>query len=322
MHNAYNRDRLELYGKSYWLFYYSVYIPIDGGGQEILNLCREYYMQILTNLLPYCDKENEVPSSFIIRYRHLKKINLSLMLLTDDHILTIVEALRGQNMPEELLLAGNLIGSKGCQAIASLLSDSNSTLQLLNLYNNNIGNIGANAIIDSLSGNNKLRELSLDGNHPMFENHSLTDQSIHDAFSQLCNNTSSINNTYLSNHTLSSVPGVDIEHLLKLNTGTNKHHVAIKKILKYHPDIDMSTLFDLVAEDEENLKALPFVISWFDKAKEVTVEDSYMWPFLVDEDWEGDEILDTRKLSSIYQFAVVMPLLFVPISSIKRVVKK
>ena len=113
-----------------------------------------------------------------------------------------------------------------------------------------------------------------------------------------------------SNHTLErfvlSVPLEDeIDSLLKLNKGTNKSHVAIKKILKYHPIIDMSPLFEwnMEGEGERDLKALPYAVSWFDRAREV--------------DYEGEYDLNERQLSAIYQFAQAMPLMFVPASRIK-----
>lgn len=108
--------------------------------------------------------------------------------------------------------------------------------------------------------------------------------------------------------------------------------MAIKKVLKYHPDIDMSTLFDLAAEGEKNLKALPAVVNWFHKAEEAIAdedEDGSVYRFheeleedSTDDESEGDYNLDARKLSAIYQFAQAMPLLIVPVSHIKENDKK
>ena len=103
--------------------------------------------------------------------------------------------------------------------------------------------------------------------------------------------------------------------LLKLNKNPNKSHVIMKKILRSHP-IDTS-LFELgLEEGERNLKALPYVIDWFDRAK-VAVEEEYL----------GNDIsypydVDRRKLSAIYQFAQAMPSLFVPVPQVKGVDKK
>ena len=66
----------------------------------------------------------------------------------------------------------------------------------------------------------------------------------------------------------------------------------MKKILKYHPNIDMEPLFDWDAdEDEQNLTALPHVVGWFDRAEEAVADD--------DENYNVKE----KKLSAILQFA-------------------
>ena len=91
-----------------------------------------------------------------------------------------------------------------------------------------------------------------------------------------------------------------------MNNGANKSHVAIKKILKYHPNIDMEPFFEwnMEGEGERNLKALPYVIAWFEKAEEAVAGEE-----------ESSYNIEERKLSAIYQFAQAMPLLFVPASS-------
>ena len=89
--------------------------------------------------------------------------------------------------------------------------------------------------------------------------------------------------------------------------GTNKSHVAIKKILKYHPNIDMGPLFEwgMEEEGEQNLKALPHVVNWFERARVAVADEE-----------EEQYNLDGRKLNTIFQFAKVMPLLFGGIATI------
>ena len=65
-------------------------------------------------------------------------------------------------------------------------------------------------------------------------------------FSSVLCNTSSINSIYSSNHTLEAltlprnIALRTLKLLLNWNKGTNnKSHVAIRKILKCHPNIDM-----------------------------------------------------------------------------------
>ena len=99
--------------------------------------------------------------------------------------------------------------------------------------------------------------------------------------------------------------------LLKMNKDTNKSHLEIKKILKYHPNIDMEPFFEwnMEGEGERDLKALPYVVSWFEKATEAVAGDQ----------GGGSYCIEKRKLTAIYQFAGSMPLMFVPASHIKYV---
>ena len=220
---------------------------------------------------------------------------------------------------QTLDLQGNNIGTTGCEAITKLLRDPNCNLETIILSNNAIDDVGATAITSSLSNNKHLKKLYLT-NNPMNE-------IVQDLFLDLLCDTTSINATYHSNHTLDMIKlqnGIGGEELYgnrpsynritwllyKLNKGRNKSLVAIKKIIGYHPKIDMSPLYNLdLADDDKNLKALPYVINWFDRAREA-VEDY-------------DEIkVERRKLASIYQFVGDMPLLFVPTPRIKLVCKK
>ena len=87
------------------------------------------------------------------------------------------------------------------------------------------------------------------------------------------------------------------------------------KIVKYHfHQIDMEPLFDwnMEGEGERDLKALPYVIAWFDRAAKVVVGYGMQRDYGMH--------LDREKLSSIYQFARALPLFFVPPS--KRAVGK
>ena len=56
--------------------------------------------------------------------------------------------------------------------------------------------------------------------------------------------------------------GQNLALLLRMNKSTNKRLVAIKKILIYHPDMNMEPLFELGAkeEGEQTIKSLP--MSW------------------------------------------------------------
>ena len=116
----------------------------------------------------------------------------------------------------------------------------------------------------------------------------------------------------LGHHALNHENRQQLESLLAMNEDDNKSHIAIKKILKYHPNIDMDPMFEwgLDEDGERNLKALPYVIDWFRRAKEVVADE-------VDENSSSDSNEDEdesynvaeRKLSAIFQFAKAMPLL-------------
>ena len=206
----------------------------------------------------------------------------------------------GHTLLEQLDFTFNDIGHAGCETIATLLRDPNCNLRRLELSaNRRINAEGATVLTNSLANNTTLRELWLLSN-PI-------DSSAEDIFSRVLCNTSTIDNTYLSNHALEylGIPlteGDDLALLLQLNREANKSHVAIKKILNYHENIDMEPFFEWNTEGdgERNLKALPYVIAWFQRADEAVAEDRESYD------------LDTTKLSAIYQFAHAMPLLFVP----------
>ena len=245
---------------------------------------------------------------------------------TDAQLLPIVDAIRGNNKLKKLHLDKNNIGNAGCEAIATLLEDPSCNLRSLELAHNQIGDAGATILANSLSGNNKLQKLYL---------HDNSINRIDGIFCGVLCNTSSINSTYSSNHTLIKVVkpisgiGPQLVSLLKMNKDANKSYVAMKKILKYHPNIDMKQLFEWDAEDgEQNLKALPYVVDWFDRAKVAVaaitkVDDEDDGDSSADSDDEEESYnIDGKKLSAIFQFAMAMPLLLVPASHVKADSKK
>ena len=283
---------------------------IGGLIHEILKVYQENSSHLTQISIYYCNLVNggdDAVAATLRNCTHLNEINLICCDITDELLMPIVEGVRGHRSLENLGLSGNRIGNTGCQALATLLEDSHCNICTLDLGRNRVDMNGAIAIVNSLSKNCRLRNLYLGGN-PV---DSTDSPSLEDAFDKLLCNTSSINSTYQSNHTIEktglSYPSERLEYLLDLNKDTNKSRVAIKKILKYHPNIDMEPLLDLDAdEDEQNLKALPYVIDWFDRAEEAVAED--------DERYNIEE----KKLSAVFQFAKAMPLLVVPPSHIKK----
>ena len=287
---------------------------IGGVLHEVLKVYQENSTLLTQISIRICNLVNGGEGAVAATLRrciYLKCIELINCGITDEQLLPIVEGIRGHRFLEKLDLYGNSIGAAGYQALATLLEDPNCHICTLDLRRNRVDMNGAIAIVNSLSNNNRLRNLDL-GQNPVDSPDSPSLQpSLQDAFDRLLCNTSNINDTYDSNHTLESTGlrhSTDrLEYLLDLNKDTNKSRVVIKKILKYHPNIDMEPLFDWDAdEDEQNLKALPHVVGWFDRAKEAVADD--------DENYNVEE----KKLTAIMQFAKAMPLLFVPASHIKK----
>ena len=249
---------------------------INNVALEVLGACQE--RNILTklhiNTMPFVNSADE--SRFIESLRvftNLREITFVHSRLTNDQLLPMVEAIRGHGLLERINLFNNNIGNVGLEALSTLRN-------LTNIYiaDNDITIEGMIAFANSLSQNNCLRELDIedDYNEGTFDLRVVED----DFCRSLCN-TSSINDIYSSNHTLETIPsyqkkGAKLVSLLKLNKSTtSKRHVAIKKILLYSPHIYMEPLFDLTVEEgdrERDLKALPHVISWFETAKEAIVE--------------------------------------------------
>ena len=312
------------------------HILVGGVEHEILKS----YQKISNNLTRLCIESSvldngggNVITDTLKWCTNLNTINLRSNNITDEHLLPIIDAIRGHRMLKMFILHGNRIGNAGCQAIATLLEDTNCNLQIINLDSNQIGNDGATAIANSLANNTNLKRLYLRRNP-------FDPSAAAGIFCRVLCNTASVNTTYRSNHTLEKLDLSDEEEeqhaeeklantILDLNKGTNKSHVAIRKILKYHPNIDMEPLFewdvDGEADGEQSLKALPFVIDWFGRAEEAVAEEDRLAD---DEDTDSEDddnsvsddydyCVDERKLSAIFQFAKAMPLLLEPISRIK-----
>jgi len=278
---------------------------IAGGvGQKILEAYQEN--NNLIHLKVYNTNENrreQILAESLRGCTNLREFELLYCNVADEQLLPMVEAIRDHRSLEKLHLDRDGIGNAGCEVLVTLLSDPNCNLRSLTLVGNNIDNDGAATLANGLANNTKMKELFLGGN--------LIDLSSVNIFKKLLCDKSSINNTYSSNHTLEKLDmypqrrGDELRSLLKLNREANKSHVAIKKILKYHPSIVMEPFFEwnMEREGERDLKALPYVVAWFERAGDAVASD------------EGGEsyYIGDRKLSAMYQFVRAMPLLFVPV---------
>jgi len=220
---------------------------------------------------------------------NINSLDLGSCGLQNDLTTKIVSSLIGNTKMAKLGLSDNSIGRSGCESIATLLRDSNSNIESVSLFWNNLGtrlpsddNVinddCATILAQALIGNNKLTCLDLSQS-------SIT--SGWNAFSAIlssCSNTTlcSLGEAYSAN--LFQIPS-DLTSLLKLNLA-----------------VDMEPLFELDSEDNQRKpKALPSVIDWFD----CRVRESNRNIEVVDS-------IGARKLSSIFQFARAMPLTFIP----------
>jgi len=296
-------------------------------GYEILKAYQENNNRLkVINILRATNLHNEGAIEIATTLQcctNIRYINLFQCNITANQLLPMIEAMRGCSSLEQLFLNDNLIGNGGCEALATLLKDPNCNIQTIQLLDNHIRNEGAIFIANSLAKNTKLKELNLSHNPINFYQH-MEGGSVEDSFCKSLCNTSSINDTYLSNHTFVSLR---LNHrelaniFLQLNKGTNKTHVAIKKIIKHHPDIDMEPLFGWDKDGEWTLKALPYVVAWFERAWVVKASDFDERQSAFVHELERDRF-SRRTLSSIYQFAKAMPLLFVPADHAKIYDKK
>ena len=167
------------------------------------------------------------------------------------------------------------------------------------------GDEDATALADALSGNKSLRTLCLPKQQNEDEECAITDAGW-SAFSKLLCDTSSINNTYLSNHTLTHVGAMmngmngtprDIVDLLKMNEGAQHSDFRCQrlvrvKILMSHPDLDMEPLFAY------KLKFLPLITNWFRQNIQLCGDGVGSVPKM-----------QSRELSAVYKFVRGMPLL-------------
>ena len=297
---------------------------LDGVGQAVLNVYQE--KNTLTELrivrdhrmLETLDLSRNAGGLALVAMLEDPNCNLRSLFLGGNQIDSEgAIAIANCRMLETLDLSRNRIGNAGGLAFAALLENPNCNLCSLFLDGNQIDSEGAIAIANGLAKNTLLGELSLKYNtfdYILQPDNMRAFQAVEDAFTKLLYNQTSINSIYLSNHTLERLSinfdgeaGSQLSSLLHMNNGKNKSHVAIRKILWFHPNIDMEPLFEFGATedgDDRTLKALPYVIDWYLKANEADTELSIVKRI------GGNFNADKEKLWAIYQFAKAMPLLF------------
>jgi len=242
----------------------------------------------------------------------LQTLNLGSNNIDDEGVEVLVDALANvSNKLQVLYLKKNYsITTRGWKAVSTLLEMPGSKLINLDVSpNNNIGAKEALVFAKALVNNSTLKRLAIfvGGNvHTPVEGWR--------AFSQLLCDTSSVNKTYLSNHTLEnltsewrsydqSIPN-DIVSLLDLNSSLDdKRQVAMFKILRNHSYFNMAPFF------EWEFKVLPLIICWFAKAYYHTGE------------YRDRLKIRRMKLSTIYDFIKEFPMLYIEPVTRKEIVE-
>lgn len=218
----------------------------------------------------------------------------------DEGILALVPALKSCSHLEILRLDYNtFITAKGWQHLASILEAPNSSLTTLSIQSNFINDEALAFFTNALINNETLVKLNLNGNQVTSKGR--------EPFIKLLCDTSSVNSTFVSNHTLNSIGSFvvntdqinTIASLLHLNGKVvdNKKQVAMIKILQHHNEFDMSPFYGW------EFKVLPLMIDWFERTLPITsIPDIGIY---------FEPNIEPRKLSCIYQFVRDMPVIYV-----------
>ena len=245
--------------------------------------------------------------------RNLEHLNLRDNAIDDEGLRALVDGMTNCCSLRRLDLSCN--ESVTASGLKYLLQAENCRLKTLELWGTKIGDDKAVAIADGLVGNK-----SMEGVY--FCPHSSDISEVGwSAFSKLLFDTSSVNNTYLSNHVIQNIGGYESHgagemNRFHLHLNSCSDDVAMSKILMHHSDFDMMPLF------RWKLRCFPLVVSWFEKASSCweeihsTVcsesilgceEMSVLHRFFMEE----PEAYQSKRLSAVYKFVRGMPMLVV-----------
>jgi len=196
---------------------------------------------------------------------HLHMLNISGNDVDDEGVDVLVNVLASNNTLQELRLeSSEEITIQGWKTLSTILEDKPRSLEVLRIgYNSSIGDDGARMFANALANNSTLDTLDLDDCGITREGWA--------PFSKLLCDKSSVNNTYLSNHTLQNVGDEhneddlsNIPYLLLLNGREDKRLVAMIKILQNLSHFNVQPFF------EWEFKVFPLMIKWLAKAANCT----------------------------------------------------
>ena len=208
----------------------------------------------------------------------------------NDGIEVLTHGISGSQLVKLVLSCDRSITIRGWKTLSTLLQMPDSNLEEIDLSLNNTSNEAILAFANSLKGNCKLKMLDLSYCNDITEGGWAP-------FSKLLCDPSSINKTYLSNHTLEDLgathlmPFVVQSYLILNRNNEDKGQVAMIKILQHHSHFNVQPFF------EWEFRVLPLMITWLEKASTCT-------------SIFGEEIKRT-KLSITYDFVREFPMLYI-----------
>jgi len=235
----------------------------------------------------------------------LQKLNLFNGGIDNKGVEVLINALTSNSLIELDLGYNRSITVSGWKKVATLLELPNSKLEALLIQNNSIGDEGALVFAKALANNSTLKTLEI-------HRCGISDEGWA-PFSRLLCDTISVNNTYLSNHTLEHVghktndDDFYINKYLMLNSKYrgNKEPVAMIKILYAHSHFNMVPFF------EWEFKVLPLMIKWFANAsKRVTMYEQEVRRLRLSVVHDRNKV-SKMKLSVIYDFIKDLPMLYI-----------
>ncbi|KAL7455389.1 hypothetical protein ACHAWC_009216 [Mediolabrus comicus] len=284
------------------------------GGQEIHSMIQEPTKISTLETLDLMDNMFSVSgliflgNNLLQGTRTLRELYLCNCAIDDDGLQALAGGISNCcNLTGLHLSRNRSITATGLRSLSSFLHSDECCVQYLGLDAINFGDDGAVALADGLKGNSTLKTLCF---RPALAGLTSAGWS---AFSRLLCNTSSVNSTYLSNHSVEMIGSYgdqdnDVKQLLDLNKHyTNNDHVATRKILLSHPDFDVEPCF------EWNLNLLPLVVSWFERVSAL-MDDKSWFELAMTPEFSHKSMYcfeERRKLSTMYKFVRGLPLLVV-----------
>ena len=267
----------------------SSYFQHDNCCLEILNL---HNVQI-------DDDGAEALASELVHCESLKCLNVSRNQIGDTGIAALVSGLTAANANlERLVLSDNRFSTAGIRSLSDLIQSQSTTLKDLSVDDMQIDDDGISILAHTLTNNTKLQSLALD---VRASNNAVA---VKNTFKKVLCDTSSINNIYLSNHTLRSIgwrnpfrEGDDCTKYFDLNRRgqilepEDRGLVPMIKILINYPDLgEMEPFY------QWKLQVLPMIVAWFWKA---SATRRYLD--------ESMKKFQRREVSAVYRFIRGVP---------------